>query len=329
MDPDNPEPADRRPGTWLNLEIPGELEGRRIDQALAQMLPHYSRSAIQHWLREGRVTLGGKPLKPSERVSGIGPLEIFIPPPQPSGWAAESMAIPVVHSDRDILVINKPAGLVVHPGAGNPRGTLLNGLLAIDDSLRLLPRAGIVHRLDKDTTGLMVVARTEEARQDLVRQLSSRSVSRHYLAVTCGVPVAGETIDQPVGRHPVDRVRMAVNPAGKEAVTHFRVLEKYRAHALVEARLDTGRTHQIRVHLAWRGYPLLGDPVYGGRPRKPSNASAALLSVLESFRRQALHATSLSLRHPGTGEAVSWNQPPPEDMRRLLEILAEDRSRVT
>ena len=326
MDSDNPDQREWGPGTWLNLEIPEELEGRRIDQALAHMLPHYSRSAVQQWLKEGRVTLERKTLKSSDKVNGRGSVEISIPPPRPSGWTAEDMEIPIVHSDRDIMVINKPAGLVVHPGAGNPQGTLLNGLLAIDDSLRLLPRAGIVHRLDKETTGLMVVARTEVARQDLVQQLSNRSVSRRYLAVTCGVPIAGETIDQPVGRHPTDRIRMAVTPTGKEAVTHFRVLEKFRAHALVEARLDTGRTHQIRVHLAWRGYPLVGDPVYGGRPKKPANASAALLSTLESFRRQALHATLLSLRHPGTGDLVSWTQPPPMDMAQLLAVLADDRT---
>ena len=325
MNPDSLDSGDREPGSWLNLEIPEELEGRRADQALAQMLPHFSRSAIQQWFKAGRVILGEKTLKPSDRLSGKGPLDISIPPPQPSGWIAEAMDLSVVHSDQDLMVINKPAGLVVHPGAGNPRGTLLNGLLALDDSLRLLPRAGIVHRLDKDTSGLMVVARTEEARQDLVKQLSSRSVSRHYLAVTHGVPIAGETIDQPVGRHPVDRVRMAVTPGGKQAVTHFRVLDKFRAHALIEARLETGRTHQIRVHLAWRGYPLLGDPMYSGRPRVPANASATLLSAVESFRRQALHATSLSLRHPATGEKVSWKQPPPEDMNLLLQTLAEDK----
>ena len=324
MNQNNTDRGDWGPGTWLNLEIPAEMEGLRVDQALARLLPHYSRSAIQQWLKQGRVKRHQSPLKPSDRLNGPGRLDISIPPPEPVDWVAQPMDLPLVHKDRDILVINKPAGLVVHPGAGNPRGTLLNGLLALDDSLRMLPRAGIVHRLDKDTSGLMVVARTEEARQNLVKQMSCRQVSRHYLAITNGVPVAGETIDQPVGRHPVDRVRMAVTGGGKRAITHIKVLEKYPAHALVEARLETGRTHQIRVHLAWRGYPLIGDPVYGGRPRPPSAASTKLLTTLAAFQRQALHATSLSLRHPATGDQVAWHQAPPEDMRHLLDVLAED-----
>jgi 23S rRNA pseudouridine1911/1915/1917 synthase len=326
MIPDNTGPEEREPGIWLNLEIPGEMEGLRVDQALARLLPQYSRSVIQQWLRDGRVVLENKALKPSDRLTGSGPLDISIPPPQPTEWPSQPMGLPLVYSDPDLLVINKPAGLVVHPGAGNPDGTLLNGLLAMDDRLRLLPRAGIVHRLDKETSGLMVVARSERARQDLVRQISGRSVSRRYLAVTCGVPIAGETIDRPVGRHPVDRVRMAVTGGGKQATTHIRVEEKFRSHALVEARLETGRTHQIRVHLAWRGFPLVGDPLYGGRPRPPANATPALAEALAAFRRQALHATSLSLQHPVTGEQMTWEQPPPDDFRGLVQALKADRS---
>ena len=312
----------------ISLRIPPELEGMRVDRALAALLPEYSRSTIQGWIRTGRVLAGGRPLKASERLSGAGPVVVSIPPPEPSEWLAEPMALDVLHEDSHLFVINKPAGLVVHPGAGNPDGTLLNGLLARDEGLRLLPRAGIVHRLDKDTSGLMVVARTESARQDLVKQLSNRSVSRHYLAVAAGVPVSGETLDRPIGRHPVDRRRMAVSDRGKPAVTHVRVLEKYRAHALVEARLETGRTHQIRVHLAWWGYPLVGDPVYGGRPRPPGGATPELSGVLAGFRRQALHAAALSLAHPETGESLSWREPPPEDFEGLVNALARDHGAV-
>ncbi len=312
----------------ISLRIPPELEGMRVDRALAALLPEYSRSTIQGWIRAGRVLAGGRPLKASERLSGAGPVEVSIPPPEPSEWLAEPMALEVLHEDSHLFVIDKPAGLVVHPGAGNPDGTLLNGLLARDEGLRLLPRAGIVHRLDKDTSGLMVVARTEYARQDLVKQLSDRSVSRHYLAVAAGVPVSGETLDKPIGRHPVDRRRMAVSDRGKPAVTHVRILEKYRAHALVEARLETGRTHQIRVHLAWWGYPLVGDPVYGGRPRPPKGATPELAGVLAGFRRQALHAAFLSLSHPETGESLSWRKPPPKDFEDLVNALARDHGAV-
>ncbi len=327
----NPEREERRraeAGSRLRLTIPEEMEGLRVDQAMARLLPRYSRSAIQGWLRAGHVTLGKRALKPSDRLAGAGPLEVFVPPQEPAEWLAQPMELDLVYRDADILVVDKPAGLVVHPGAGNPDGTLLNGLLALDDSLRLLPRAGIVHRLDKDTSGLMVVALNESARQDLVDQLSARSVSRRYLAVTCGVPVAGETIDQDIGRHPGDRIRMAVRTRAKPAITHVRVVEKFRAHALVEARLETGRTHQIRVHLAWRGFPLVGDPLYGGRLKIPPDASAALARALQDFRRQALHATELSLDHPGTRKRMTWERPPPEDFRHLLDTLGEDLRRA-
>ena len=263
----------------ISLRIPPELEGMRVDRALAALLPEYSRSTIQGWIRTGRVLAGGRPLKASERLSGAGPVAVSIPPPEPSEWLAEPMALDVLHEDSHLFVIDKPAGLVVHPGAGNPDGTLLNGLLARDEGLRLLPRAGIVHRLDKDTSGLMVVARTESSRQDLVKQLSNRSVSRHYLAVAAGVPVSGETLDRPIGRHPVDRRRMAVSDRGKPAVTHVSILEKYRAHALMEARLETAGP--IRSGYTWRGG---ATPWWGTR-------SMAAGHVLRRARPQSLPAS--------------------------------------
>ena len=313
----------------FSLGIPADLEGMRADRALAALLPEYSRSTIQGWIRAGRVRMDGRPLKASERLQGTGPVEVSIPPPEPSEWLAEPMDLEIRHEDSQIYVINKPAGLVVHPGAGNPDGTLLNGLLALDGGLRLLPRAGIVHRLDKDTSGLIVVARTETARQHLVTQLSDRRVGRRYLAVATGVPVSGRTIDRPIGRHPVDRLRMAVSDRGKPAITHVRIQRKYRAHALVEARLETGRTHQIRVHLAWWGHPLAGDPLYGGRPRPPAGATPGLVRALEHFRRQALHASSLSLTHPATGETLSWEQSPPADFEELVDALTRDHDAVS
>lgn len=319
-----PSPAPEA-GALLQLEIPPELEGLRVDQGLARLLTDHSRSTIQDWIRSGRVKRRGRALKASEKLQATDCVQVEVPVQQPAEWLAEDIPLDIIHQDEHLFVINKPAGLVVHPGAGNADGTLLNALLALDEALRHLPRAGIVHRLDKDTSGLMVVARTESARLDIVAQLSARSVSRRYLAVTVGIPVAGETVDQPIGRHPVDRVRMAVTSRGKPAITHFRVLSKFRHHALLEARLETGRTHQIRVHLAWRGFPLVGDPLYGGRPRPPAGAGADLVDGLREFRRQALHATELSLVHPGSGQKIHWEHPPPADFQHLVALLTEDR----
>ncbi len=309
----------------ITLQIPDDLKGRRADQVLAALMTNYSRATIQGWIRSGRVRLGRRPLKSSERLSVTGPVHVSIPPVEPAEWLAENIPLEVLYEDVHLLVLNKPAGLVVHPGAGNPTGTLLNGLLALDDALRCLPRAGIVQRLDKETSGLMVVARTETARQHLIGQLSARQVVRGYLAIATGVPVSGITLNEPIGRHPVDRRRMAVSTHGKPAVTHIRILEKYRAHALVDARLETGRTHQIRVHMAWWGYPLAGDPAYGGRARLPKGVHPKLTERLRGFRRQALHATVLSLTHPVTGQALSWQQAPPEDFQQLVTTLEHDR----
>ena len=308
----------------LTVLATASSEGMRVDKALAELLPGYSRSAIQQWLKQSRVRHAGKSLKPSDRLRGNEQLDIAVPAVQPAEWLAQAMDIEVLYRDDDLLVLNKPAGLVVHPGAGNPDGTLLNGLLYLDDGLRCLPRAGIVHRLDKDTSGLMVVARSEYARQRLVEQLKEHSVKRRYMAVVNGIPITGETIDQPIGRHHHDRLRMAVRDCGKPAVTHTRILEKFRVHSLLQADLETGRTHQIRVHLAWRGYALVGDPLYGGRVKLPPAAGADVIEILRNFHRQALHARQLCLAHPRSGNALNWECDAPHDMQMLIDALRKD-----
>jgi 23S rRNA pseudouridine1911/1915/1917 synthase len=242
-----------------------------------------------------------------------------------TSWRGESeIPLEIVYQDRAILVINKPPGLVVHPGAGNREGTLVNALLHYAPELANVPRAGVVHRLDKDTSGLLVVARSLPAQKRLVEQLQARSVKREYVAIVLGVMTAGGTIEAPIGRHPVERTRMAVVSAGKEAVSHFRVLERFRAHSYIKVQLETGRTHQIRVHMAYLHHPLVGDPTYGGRLRVPADSDAALEAVLRRFKRQALHAGALGLIHPESGEALHWEVPLPADMQELLEALRAD-----
>lgn len=307
------------------IEIPQALIGQRLDKALVELMPTYTRAMLQGWLRDGHILVDGRNAKSSDKVRSRQRLSVTIPQTRSEDWIAQEMELDIVFEDEQLLVINKRAGLVVHPGAGNPDNTLLNGLLFLHPALHKLPRAGIVHRLDKDTTGLMVVAKTEMARQSLIEQLKDHSVSRRYLAVTSGLPISGETIDQPIGRHRVDRLRMAVTDRGKPAVTHTRVVEKFSNHALVEANLETGRTHQIRVHLAWRGFPLVGDPLYGGKLRLPAAASDALIEALRDFKRQALHAEGLSLTHPEHGETMRWQHDMPRDMTSLLDRLRADR----
>ncbi len=311
----------------FSVEIQPALAGVRIDKALAELLPGHSRAAIQQWLKGGLVLVDGEPVKQRFPLAGGETVEISIPQPQPADWPAQDMDFDVLHRDDDLLVINKPAGLVVHPGAGQADRTLLNGLLHVDQTLRALPRAGIVHRLDKDTSGLLVVARNETARRRLIAQLEDRSMKRRYLAVVHGVMVAGERIEQPIGRHRRDRLRMCVTPSGKPAVTHVRVERKFRAHCLIRAELETGRTHQIRVHLGWRGFPLVGDKLYAGRARLPPKSNAELTATLGRFPRQALHAARLSLRHPADGESREWHQPAPADLQGLIDELEKDRRR--
>ncbi|RPI14005.1 MAG: 23S rRNA pseudouridine(1911/1915/1917) synthase RluD [Lysobacterales bacterium] len=315
-----------RPDVELSLTIPAERAGQRLDQALAELLPEYSRSRLKSWIEAGEIRVDGEARRPRDKVSGGE--QVSVAAVLPVDVRAEPQAIPleVVHEDRHLYVIDKPAGLVVHPGAGNPDRTLQNALLARDPGLAVLPRAGIVHRLDKDTSGLLVVARTLPAHTALVEMLAERAIHREYEAVSRGVMTAGGTIDAPIDRHRVDRVRMAVREDGREAVTHYRVIRRYRAHTHVRVQLETGRTHQIRVHLAHAGYPIVGDRVYGGRLTFPKGATEPLRDVLRAFPRQALHAARLAFPHPVGGRPVECTSPLPADMRALLAALAADEA---
>jgi len=311
----------------ISLTPPPELAGLRLDQALARLLPQYSRARIQQWIEEGRVRVEGRRPRQRDKLRGGERIEIRVSREPAGEWQPQAIPLTIVYEDAEILVIDKPAGLVVHPGAGNPEGTLLNALLHHVPELALLPRAGIVHRLDKETSGLLVVARTERARLDLIRQLKARSLSREYLALVQGSVIAGGTVDAPIGRHASLRTRMAVIGRGKPAVSHYRVERKFRAHTLLRVKLESGRTHQIRVHMAHLKHPLVGDPVYSGRPQLPKGASAELAAVLRGFKRQALHATRLGLVHPATGKSMTWESPMPEDMQALLAVLEKDAKR--
>jgi len=297
----------------------------RLDQTLVALLPDYSRARLQHWIKNGLVTVDGRTVvRPREKMLGGEKIELEAQLDDQVECRPQPIPLEICYEDDSMLVVNKPAGLVVHPAAGNPDGTLQNALLHLDSKLIQLPRAGIVHRLDKDTSGLLVVARTLQAHKSLVAQLQSRSVKREYRAFVTGVLTAGGRIDQPIGRHPQQRTRMAVVVGGKTAVTHYRVLKRFRAHSYVKVNLETGRTHQIRVHMAHIHYPLVGDPVYGGRLRIPAGVSAGLEGTLRGFRRQALHARRLGLEHPVTGEWMEWETKLPDDMAGLLEVLKRD-----
>ena len=310
----------------LTTTIPEELAGLRLDQALARMFPEYSRSRLKEWLLDGAIRVEGGPTRPKDAVSGGERVDLEPRAEAEVEALPEPMDLDIVHEDDAVLVVNKPAGLVVHPGAGNPSGTLMNGLLHHSARLEEVPRAGIIHRIDKDTSGLLLIARTLPAHTALVRQLAEREIAREYLAICCGVLTGGGTIDEPIGRHPVDRTRMSVQQGGRHAVTHFTVVKRFRAHSYIRVRLETGRTHQIRVHFAWRRNPLVGDPVYGGRLALPAGASDALVESLRGFRRQALHATRLAFTHPSTGAGIELEVPPPGDFASLIEVLREDAS---
>jgi 23S rRNA pseudouridine1911/1915/1917 synthase len=308
----------------LSLIIPPEQAGQRLDQALAALLPDYSRSRLKVWIESGEVRVDGAVMRPRDKVFGGESIVLAAVLPAEAHAAPQDMPLVLVHEDRHLFVVDKPAGLVVHPGAGNPHSTLQNALLALDSKLAILPRAGIVHRLDKDTSGLLVVARTLPAHTALVRMLAEREVHREYEAICRGVMTAGGTVDAPIDRHPTDRVRMAVRDGGRESVTHYRVIKRFRAHTHVRVQLETGRTHQIRVHLAHAGFPIVGDRVYGGRLALPKGASEALRQALREFPRQALHAARLKFDHPVTGRPVECHSPLPADMRGLLDMLAAD-----
>lgn len=307
-----------------SLTIPLDHAGQRLDQVLASLLSDYSRSRIKDWIDAGNVRVDGAQLRPKDKVIGGEKVEIDAELPTEDRIEAEDIELDIVHEDKHVLVINKPPGLVVHPGAGNAAGTLQNALLHFDAALAQIPRAGIVHRLDKDTSGLMVVARTLEAHTALVRAIEAREVEREYEAVCLGVMTGGGLVDAPIGRHPVDRVRMAIREDGRDAVTHYRVVQRFRGHTHVRLKLETGRTHQIRVHMTHIGYPLVGDRVYGGRLLLPKGASPELIESLRAFRRQALHAARLAFEHPKTGKPIESAAALPADMQRLIEVLAAD-----
>ncbi len=305
------------------LELPYALAGLRLDQALARLLPQYSRARIQSWIAAGRVRVDGRLPRGRDVVAGGERAAIEAHFPAEGRVSAEPLSLELAFEDRALLVVNKPAGLVVHPGAGNPEHTLQNALLAFDASLAQVPRAGLVHRLDKDTSGLLMVARTPEVHTALVSALRAREIHREYLALCLGVMTGGGTIDVPIGRHRTQRTRMAVRADGREAVTHYRIERRFPAHTLARVELETGRTHQIRVHLAHIGYPVVGDPAYGGRRQRPRGATPEVAAALRAFARQALHATRLTLGHPLTGRPLTVEAGLPADMAQLIEVLAQ------
>jgi 23S rRNA pseudouridine1911/1915/1917 synthase len=312
-------------GPPREFTIPPEAAGRRLDQALATLLPEHSRSRVQQWIVAGLVQVDGAAAEPRTRVVGGERVAIAADAPTApvaQGIGPEPLPLAIVHADADVLVIDKPPGLVVHPGAGNRSGTLANGLLAYDAGLVVLPRCGLVHRLDKDTSGLLVVARTPAAYTALVRAIEAREVEREYRALAVGAMTAGGVVVAPIGRHPSQRTRMAVTSRGRPAATHYRVLARLRSHTFVAVRLESGRTHQIRVHLAHARHPLVGDRDYGGRLIIPQGASPEAAVALRGFRRQALHAGRLAFRHPVTGAPLEFASPLPPDFMALLAALA-------
>jgi 23S rRNA pseudouridine1911/1915/1917 synthase len=308
----------------LAAAVPDQYAGHRLDQAVAKMFPDYSRARLQAWIRSGELLVNGEQKRPKDPVEPGAAISISAELLPAENWTAETLPLDIVFEDEHLLVINKATNTVVHPAAGHRDGTLLNGLLGHCPSLENLPRAGIVHRLDKDTTGLMVVAKTLPAHTSLVKQLHYRAVKREYAAVVQGVLTGGGTVDAPLDRHPVNRKKRAVVKSGQEAVTHYRVEKRFRSHTYVHVQLETGRTHQIRVHMAHIGHALVGDPTYGGRKQIPADCSGPLAEQLQNFNRQALHARRLTLVSPSTQQSLCWEAPLPEDMQHLLQALEQD-----
>jgi 23S rRNA pseudouridine1911/1915/1917 synthase len=291
---------------------------------LARALPQYSRARLQSWIEAGAIQVDGRRLRGKDKVLGGERVLIEAELEVDEQVAPEEIPLQIVFKDPALFVIDKPPGMVVHPGAGNARHTLQNALLALDPKLAVVPRAGLVHRLDKDTSGLLVVARTPEVHTALVAALAVREIGRHYIALVSGAMTGGGTVDEPIGRHRSQRTRMAVRADGRPSVTHYRLMKRFRAHTLLHVELESGRTHQIRVHLAHIGYPVVGDPVYGGRRRVPGGASPAVIAELDKFNRQALHAARLKLAHPLTGKEMEWEAPMPADMTHLVKVLEKD-----
>ena len=317
-------PEHEKESSSLKAQVTDEQAGHRIDQVAARLFPDYSRARLQAWMKTGELTVNGQHCKPRESAIAGSWLVLDATLQSAENWAAEEMPLSIVYEDEELLVLDKQAELVVHPAAGHHQGTLVNGLLHYCPTLESLPRAGIVHRLDKDTTGLMVVAKNLKSHHALVKQLQSRSVSRQYEAVVQGVMTAGGTVSAPLARHPVHRIKRAVSADGQEAITHYRVVQRYAAHTHIRVNLETGRTHQIRVHMAHLKYPIVGDPLYGGRYRVPPNCAEELASALETFKRQALHASELKLLHPATKLECRWEARLPDDFADLLNLLHQD-----
>lgn len=307
----------------FTAEIPPSLAGRRLDQALSELFPDFSRSRLQSWIKSGSARIDGAVLPPKHRLLGGEHVVLRVAPEETATVEAQAIPLSILFEDEAILIIDKPAGLVVHPAAGHRDGTLQNALLHHAPALVGIPRCGIVHRLDKDTSGLLMAAKTLSAHKSLVDQLQARTVHREYLALVQGTLTAGGTVDEPIGRHRADRKRFAVREEGKSAITHYRIAERFPHHTLLRIKLETGRTHQIRVHMAHIHYPLVGDPIYGGRLKIPAGASDAQIRAVRHFKRQALHAEKLGIIHPATGEYMEWRSLLPADFADLLAVLRE------
>jgi len=304
--------------------IPEEMSGKRLDQALAKLLPEHSRARLQGWIRDGYVLIDKKLMRPRDKIQGGEQVEIRAEIEVQISASPENIPLQIVFEDEYLIIINKPAGLIVHPGSGNPQHTLMNALLHHDQKFEQVPRAGIVHRLDKGTSGLLVIARTPQSHTSLVKQLQTRDMYREYVTIVSGVMTAGGTIDQPIGRHPKHRTRMAIVKNGRTAITHYRIIRKYRHHTQLQVNLETGRTHQIRVHMTWHHHPIIGDPVYGTKKQLVKGMNSNLANIVTAFPRQALHARAIQLLHPHSDELMTWEAPIPEDITALIDSLELD-----